>query len=128
MATDDMPPPLFPTMVPTLAPIARSVQITYMLIFFAVMFSCIGCAVCMSRSCKCCKVCLQQTLGCKCCEDTCCKKKKKGDVGNDDSWFLWLFSWARPMGTPGSKLFVFQRQLFLLCWKRGIFIPIIITI
>ena len=71
----------------------------------------------MSRACQCCRTCLENSLGCRCCEASCCgkSKKKKGAVKEAD-WFLDLFSWTRAVGGDNAKSF--QRQLFLLCWKR----------
>ena len=53
----------------------------------------------MSRACQCCRTCLENSLGCRCCEASCCgkSKKKKGAVKEAD-WFLDLFSWTRAVG------------------------------
>jgi len=102
---------------PTYDTVAQSTQLQVMGIYLAILAVLLGCLACMVKSCRPCEMFLTQTLGCQFCERVCCGKEKKG-TAKASSWWLRLFSCMRPVGEVGGGAWLFQRQLFVLCWKR----------
>jgi len=90
-----------------------------MFLCIVVLLACFGMPGCMVASCAWCKNCLIQTLGCRWCERTCCGKQTHGKSKNKD-WWLRVFACCTcfPLGEPRSEVWILQRQLYLLSWKR----------
>lgn len=97
--------------------VATGTQVAYLVICVMILLACAGCSVCMTWANGSCKGCLLSCCGCVLCEKSCGKKSLSP---KSSSGLPACLSGLRPLGSPGSEVFILQRQLFLLCWKRVI--------